>query len=170
MGISFFDDAGNNVEMSFEEHDEYMRPARLMWEENCWAQRINSDLAFEQFIRDNVEFYETDDIIMFIVDPEFRFEVGQQYMRLDGKIVTVVERTTECFRCNDGEEAVEAVLARRAKWQLEDDDSEPIIAEKLGWRYDRGSDRGDLGRCTGSQWSYPRNIIPLDLTKLKKVV
>lgn len=107
---------GSPIDYRDEEYEERLGRVQRMWyQEAIWAQRI---------------------------DPDFQFEVGQKYLTLEGKIVTIVEKSTK-FR---GYECVKG-----------DDDI---------WRYNRSRMSADripegLGRTTGSSWDRLTNLIPV---------
>lgn len=72
--------------------------------------------------------------------PTKPFEVGKSYQRHDGIVVTCTELQGECALFSD--------------FWIDEHDGNPI---RLGWRYNRDSDRG---RCTGSRAENYRNVIP----------
>lgn len=93
-----------------------LRLASMMWEERVWAQEVS---------------------------PDFHFEVGESYLTLDGRIVTIVEYRAEHagYECVLGSDGV--------------------------WRYDRSSGGSlenypeGLGRPTGASWDCPTNLVPV---------
>lgn len=111
--------------------DEDFYPNRLMWEDGVWAQRIPAD---------------------------FQFEEGKKYLRLDGKIVTVIKISGDCFQADDGADGLAANIETYKDNEFYNE--REVKAEDLGWRYNR---RGCLGRCTGSRWDNPRNLIPFEV-------
>ena len=78
------------------------------------------------------------------VDPNFRFEVGSSYLSLEGRVVTIVERSEQRFyECVKGDDDI--------------------------WRYNRTDWQGripeGLGRTTGSSWDRLTNLIPVAIAK-----
>jgi len=74
--------------------------------------------------------------------PTKPFEVGKQYQRHDGVVVTCIDVRNECARFDDYDP---------------DYIDEHGFAHTRGWRYNRDSDRG---RCTASRPDNYRNVIP----------
>lgn len=116
------------------EWDHKQRPASLMYKENIWAHRIPED---------------------------FHFEVGKRYLRLDGKIVTIIAKNGDCVQGDDGADCVARNKIRHAdnEYYKPGEDA----PELSGFRYDRTGSRSDLGRCTGCEWDDPHNLIPFAL-------
>lgn len=118
--------------------DKYYLP-RLMWEDGIFAKQIA---------------------------PDFSFIEGKKYLRMDGKIVTIIRGTNghkgyECVQGDDGADS--SSFDEPYKIYKPDGEFEIHIstAEELGFRYQRSTTQGDLGRCTGSTWDDPHNLIPI---------
>lgn len=110
--------------------------ASLMWDHGIWAQHI---------------------------DPNFRFEIGKKYLRMDGKIVTIIavsdkHKGYETVQGDDGIDMIKPyewfnIEKKKTEWRV----SQP---EELGFRYQRSNTREGLGRCTGSKWDDNFNLMP----------
>ena len=107
---------GTPVQYQHEEYEERLGQVQKLWyQEAIWAQRI---------------------------DPDFQFELGQKYLTLEGKIVTIVDKSFEIrgYECVKGDDGI--------------------------WRYNRsrmwaGTIPEGLGRTTGSSWDRLTNLIPV---------
>lgn len=94
------------------------------------------------------------------------FEVGKQYKRLDGKIVTCIKVNNELVhhstaQFDDYQESHDRVMAKYANdtgaMEFIMKDPEWDNPKKSGHRYNRDQDRG---RCTASPDDDPLNVIP----------
>lgn len=97
------------------EEPEFRRCAKLWYDDGIWAQRFATD---------------------------FQFEIGRRYLSLEGKIVTIVDRSdVKHYECVKGDDGI--------------------------WRYNRTDWPGNipegLGRTTGSSWDRLTNLIPVAL-------
>ena len=104
---------GSDRFVPWSQSDEIHRCDKLWYEEGIWAQRLPAD---------------------------FKFEVGSRYLSLEGKVVTIVERSVvPHYECVKGDDDI--------------------------WRYNRTDWPGripeDLGRTTGSSWDRLTNLIPV---------
>jgi len=113
---------------------------RLMWEDGIWAKQIA---------------------------PDFEFIEGKRYLRMDGKPVTIIRgrydgaKGYECVQGDDGADSPNCGTSYTTYDENGDSVENICTAEELGFRYNRTTTQSDLGRCTGSRWDDPRNLIPI---------
>lgn len=99
------------------------------------------------------------------VAPDFEFLLGKRYLRMDGKVVTIIRgrEGSKGYETVQGDDGADSPSCGEPYMVYGENGMEDrvINSEELGFRYNRSTSQEGLGRCTGSDWDNPRNLIPI---------
>lgn len=124
--------------MSLDKNDGFYL-SRLMWEDGVFAVQVA---------------------------PDFEFLEGKRYLRRDGKIVTIIRGREghKGYETVQGDDGADSPSCGQPYETIDTDGNVYTIyttAGELGYRYNRSTSQEGLGRCTGTDWNNPRNLIPI---------
>lgn len=124
--------------MPLDKNDEFYL-SRLMWEDGVFAVQVA---------------------------PDFEFLEGKRYLRMDGKLVTIIKgrrgaKGYETVQADDGADSPGYGKPHEFIGAEGKTITHYSSAEELGNRYNRSTSQEGLGRLTGSSWDNPRNLIPI---------